>query len=123
LCTGVIEKHTNVSVAPNWRAFGRELLPFKQKVVGSSPTGDTKMMNMETLKQIVNGTLAKLIHVCNGKAYYIIDTAEHSYQLEIDCLDKEWKDIYILPKYKAITLMRWIRKGIEKNNETFIMLK
>ncbi len=78
---------------------------------------------METLKQIVNGTLAKMSHMCNGKAYYIVDTKEHSYQLEIDCLDKEWKDVSILPKYKAITLMRWIRKGIEKNNDTFIMLK
>jgi hypothetical protein len=78
---------------------------------------------METLKQIVNGTLAKLDHICNGKAYYMINTAEHTYQLEIDCLNKEWNDIYILPKYKAITLMRWIRKGIEKNNDTFIMLK
>jgi len=78
---------------------------------------------METLKQIVNTTLAKMSHVCNGKAYYIIDTKEHSYQLEIDCLDKEWKDIYIYPEIKAITLMRWIRKGIEKNDDSFIILK
>ncbi len=78
---------------------------------------------METLTQIVNGTLAKMSHMCNGKAYFTIDTAEHSYLLEIDTLDKEWKDVHVLPKYKAITLMRWIRKGIEKNNDTFVLLK
>jgi hypothetical protein len=93
------------------------------KHAGSNPAIPAKMTSMETLKQIVSGTLAKMSHVCNGKAYYTIDTAEHQYQLEIDCLDKEWKDVYVLPKYKAITLMRWIRKGIEKDNGTFMMLK
>jgi hypothetical protein len=79
---------------------------------------------MEKLSQIVsNGTLAKLSHVCNGKTYFIIDTAEHSYQLEINSMDVEWKNMYIVPQYAAITLMRWIRKGMENDDGTFILLK
>jgi len=77
---------------------------------------------MESLKEIVKGTEANLIHVCNAKAIYHIKTEKHTYQLEIDCLDEEWKDVYILPKYKAITLMRWIRKAIDKNDNKFIQL-
>jgi hypothetical protein len=78
---------------------------------------------MENLKDIVKNTTAKLIHICNGKAYYRIDTDNHSYQLEINCMDAEWNNVYIMPEYKAITLMRWIRKAIETNSDTFIMLK
>jgi len=80
------------------------------------------MMIMETIKTIVNGTQASLSHVCNGKACYKIMTADHSYQLEINLMDAEWKDVYVYPEYKAITLMRWIRKGIESNDGSFIML-
>ena len=83
----------------------------------------TKLLSMENIKEIVNGTMAKLSHVCNGKAYYRIDNENHSYQLEINCNDSEWKDVYIYPEIKAITLMRWIRKGMEKQDDTFIMLK
>lgn len=78
---------------------------------------------METLTQIVKGTMAKLSHICNGKAYYRINTEEHEYQLELNCLDSEWKDIYILPIFASISLMRWIRKGIENEDNTFIQLK
>ena len=78
---------------------------------------------MESIKTIVNGTQASLSHVCNGKACYKIITADHSYQLEINLMDSEWKDVYVYPEYKAITLMRWIRIGLEKNDGSFIMLK
>ena len=80
-------------------------------------------MYIEDIKTIVNGTQANLAHICNSKSCYIIMTAEHSYQLEIDLMDSEWKDIYVYPAYKTITLMRWIRKGIEKNDDSFIMMK
>ena len=78
---------------------------------------------METIKTIVNGTEATLSHVCNGKACFKIMTAEHSYQLEIDLMNSEWKDVYVYSVYKAITLMRWIRKGIDSDDGSFIMLK
>lgn len=79
---------------------------------------------METLKEIVNGTMAKLTHICNGKAYYKIDTENHSYQLEIDIMNMdEWRDVYVQTEYKSITLMRWIRKGITANDDSFMVLK
>jgi hypothetical protein len=74
-----------------------------------------------TLKEIVTGTTATLTHVCAGKVYYQIDVENSSYQLEIDSLEDEWKTTYLMPTFKAITLMRWIRKGIE--NETLIQVK
>jgi hypothetical protein len=80
-------------------------------------------MIMENITTIVKGTNASLSHVCNGKACYKIMTANHSYQLEINLMDAEWKDVYVFPEYKAITLMRWIRKGIESQDDSFIMLK
>jgi len=52
-----------------------------------------------------------------------IMTADHSYQLEINIMNEEWKDVYVYSEYKAITLMRWIRLGLEKNDGSFIMLK
>jgi hypothetical protein len=78
---------------------------------------------METLKEIVNGTMAKLSHICNGKVYFKIDTVEHQYQLEIDSMNSEWKNIYIVSEYKTITLMRWIRESIKNNDDKFIQLK
>lgn len=77
---------------------------------------------METIKEIVTGTIASLTRICNGKLYYWIQTNKHLYQLEINCNDDEWKNVDILPEFKTLTLMRWIRKGIDNNDETFIML-
>jgi len=45
----------------------------------------------------------------------------HLYQLEINSLDEDLKTTYLEKEYKAITLMRWIRKGME--GSTFILLK
>ena len=73
---------------------------------------------MENLTTIVKGTTAKLTHICYGKVYYQIDTLNHKYQLEINSMDEEFKTTYLFPEFKAITLMRWIRKGIE--NGSFI---
>ena len=73
---------------------------------------------MEDLKTIVKGTKAELSFVCFGKVYYRIKTDKHLYQLEINSMDDELKTTYLDPEFKAITLMRWIRKGIENN--TFI---
>lgn len=75
---------------------------------------------MEDLKTIIKGTLAKLTHICQGKVYYEIKTENHTYQLEVDSMDEEFKTTYLNPEYKSITLMRYIRKGIE--NGTFIQM-
>ena len=76
---------------------------------------------MENLKTIVKGTKATLSFVCAGKVYYHIETENHLYQLEISSTDDELKTTYLKKEYKAITLMRWIRKGMENN--TLIQLK
>ena len=78
---------------------------------------------METLKQIVNGTQAEMTHVCNGKVVYQINTTEHLYQLELDSTAAEWENTYMSPSFKSITLMRWIRKGLETGDGSFIRLK
>jgi hypothetical protein len=79
-----------------------------------------------TLKEIVKNSDAVLSHVCEGKVYYeiVVYTTEKPsavYQLEIDSTDDEWKATYLYPKFKAITLMRWIRKGFE--NGKLIQIK
>ena len=77
---------------------------------------------MEKLKSIVKGTSAKLSHVCGGKAFYQIRTENHLYQLEINSTEKEWETTYLFPEFKSIMLMRWIRKGIEAEDGSFIQL-
>jgi len=74
-----------------------------------------------TLKEIVTGTKAEMQYVCNGIVYYNIKVENSIYQLEIDSNEDEWKATYIYPEFKAITLMRWIRKGMK--NEKFIQIK
>ena len=74
-----------------------------------------------SLKQIVKGTEAHMSHVCAGKVYYEIIVDDSIYQLEIDSMTDEWKTTYLYPNFKAITLMRWIRKGFE--NGKLIQIK
>jgi hypothetical protein len=78
---------------------------------------------MEKLTSIVRGTTAKMVHVCNGKVIYQIETSNHLYQLEVDSNQQEWETTYLLPSFKSITLMRWIRKGLENKDGTFITLR
>ena len=75
------------------------------------------------MTSIVKGTMANMVHVCKGKVIYQINTSNHLYQLEIDSTGQEWDSTYLLPAFKAITLMRWIRKGIESGDGSFIKLK
>lgn len=74
-----------------------------------------------TLKKIVTGTKAKMQYVCDGMVYYNIEVENSIYQLGIDSKEDEWKTTYLYPEFKAITLMRWIRKGID--NGRFVQIK
>ena len=79
-------------------------------------------MLKHSLKQIVsNGNLAQVSHICEGIVYYTIRVGSSEYQLGLDSNDGEWKATYLKPEFRAITLMRWIRKAIE--TETLIQLK
>jgi len=74
-----------------------------------------------SLKEIVqNNNMAILDYINQGKLYYKILVDKTIYQLEIDSMEDEWKNEYIKIHYKAITLMRWIRKGM--SNGKFIQL-
>ena len=78
-------------------------------------------MLTHTLKEIVKDNDALMTHVCEGKVYYQIHVGESTYQLEINSMEDEWKTTYLLPRFKAIVLMRWIRKGMEDG--TFIQIR
>jgi hypothetical protein len=87
--------------------------------LGTKPT-ENKLNKIEhSLTDIVKGD-ARISHICNGVIYYNIKVGDALYQLPIDCKEEEWKDTYIQVEYKAVTLMRWIRKAI--NNDTLIRL-
>lgn len=91
-----------------------------------------------TLKEIVDGTTAVLSHVCEGKINYEIRVPNKSddplactithapkdsvYCLIIDTTVEEWKATYLMPEMKTIHLMRWIRKGIKKEDNTFFQI-
>jgi hypothetical protein len=62
--------------------------------------------------EIVKNKTAKLSYICACKAYYNIDD---EYLFPIDLTSDEWKTTYLYPEYKAITLMRWIRQALEKD--------
>lgn len=74
-----------------------------------------------TILDIVKNNDALMTHVCEGKVFYVIHVGESSYQLEIDSTTDEWKTTYLYPRFKALTLMRWIRKGIDDG--TLIQIK
>jgi len=77
---------------------------------------------MERLIEIVKGTKACMTHVCEGKVFYQIKTGKHLYQLELDSCDPDWRATYLMPEFKAIHLLRWIRKGIEDEDGCLIKL-
>jgi len=88
---------------------------------------ENTMTLAHTIKEIVKNSEAVLSYVCEGKVYYeihVLSTTEKpsgTYQLEIDSTTDEWKATYLYPTFKAITLMRWIRKGFE--NGKLIQIK
>jgi len=79
-------------------------------------------MKQRTLKEIVTGTMAEIQFICDGMVYYHIKVEDSLYHLTINSNDDEWKNTYIYPELKSITLMRWIRKGM-KDGENFIQIR
>jgi len=72
---------------------------------------------METLKEIIKGNRAKFSHAIAGVLYYVVETPKNKYQFAIDMNDRD--DVgttTFVDEYKAITLMRYIRKAMEKDN-------
>lgn len=77
---------------------------------------------MITIKEAVKNTTAKFSYACAGVLYYVVEIGEDKYQFPVDMNNKE--DVgatAFFSEYKAITLMRYIRKAMESEN--FIKIK
>ena len=69
-----------------------------------------------TLKEIVKDNMSKFSHAIAGVLYYIVETSNGKYQFPIDMNDRD--DVgttTFVDEYKAITLMRYIRKAMEND--------
>lgn len=80
-------------------------------------------MKKHSLKEIIQVPIATLYHVCEGNVVYLINFWESAYLLTINSNDDEWKATYLLPEMKPIHLMRWIRRGMENQDGSFIQVK
>ena len=70
---------------------------------------------MITIKEAVKGTISKFDHACAGVLYYIDYVGGDQYQFPIDMNDKaDVGTADFLAEYKSITLMRYIRKAMDK---------
>lgn len=69
------------------------------------------------IKEIVeNNNMAKFSHAIAGVLYYEVKVKDDNYQFSIDMNDKSDVGTGTFPcEIKAITLMRWIRKAMDKN--------
>ncbi len=87
-----------------------------------------------SIKEIVKGNAANLVHICEGIVLFKIevpnistsdeyDLKDSIYLLEINSTDDDWKSTFILPAIPAIQLMRWIRKGIDNDDGSFMQTR
>lgn len=68
------------------------------------------------LKEIVgSNNKANFSHYRDGNFFYVVKVQDHVYSFPIPI--EEAKGTTLFAEFKAITLMRWIRKAIE--NKTF----
>ena len=77
---------------------------------------------MITLKEAIKNTTSKFSHACAGILYYIDYVGDEHYQFPIDMNNKD--DVgtaTFFSEYRSITLMRYIRKAMDK--EEFIKIK
>jgi len=72
------------------------------------------------LKTIVSdGNKAKFSHYRDGNLFYLVKVQDQTYSFPIPIEDA--KGTTLFAEFKAITLMRWIRKAIE--DKTFQLVK
>lgn len=68
------------------------------------------------VKDIVKGTTAKFEYASCGVLYYKVETDTHVYIFPVDMNEEGNGTTRFEAEYKAITLMRWIRKSIERED-------
>lgn len=70
---------------------------------------------MKIVDIVKNGNMASFSHFCDGILYYTVEFEGKTYMFKIETDTKE-VGVGVFPaSIKAITLMRWIRKSIDKN--------
>lgn len=73
-----------------------------------------------TIKDVVkDNKIARIVHCIAGVIYYEVDMGEEKYQFPVDMNDKADVGTSTFPaEIKAITLMRYVRKAMDKG--TFV---
>lgn len=70
---------------------------------------------MITLKEAIKDTKSKFSHAIAGVLYYIDEVGEDKYQFPVDMNDKnDVGEAVFGSEFKSITLMRYIRKAMDK---------
>jgi hypothetical protein len=76
---------------------------------------------MKVIDVVRNENMAKFSHYCGGNLYYTVEVEGSTYIFDINT-DPNEVGVAVFPnEIKAITLMRWIKKSIDKDE--FIKIK
>lgn len=76
---------------------------------------------MINITDVVKGNVARFSHAIAGVLYYTVATENGNYQFSIDMNDTDDVGTATFPaECKAITLMRYIRKSMEKEELVLI---
>lgn len=76
---------------------------------------------MKVIDVVRNGNVARFDHFCGGNLYYTVDVNGSTYLFSINTDPREVGTGDFNSEMKAITLMRWIKDSIEKDE--FIKIK
>lgn len=64
---------------------------------------------------LVNGTLANFSYYRNGSLFYTINKDGDEFEFPIHLDGEDTEEVSFVTQHKAINLMRWIRKAMDKN--------
>ena len=84
----------------------------------SMPSGE-KLMSHDLKTIVSDGNKAKFSHYRDGNFFYLVKVQDQTYSFPIPIEDA--KGTTLFAEFKAITLMRWIRKAIE--DKSFQLVK
>jgi hypothetical protein len=82
-------------------------------------TSGEKVMSHDLKTIVSDGNKAKFSHYRDGNFLYVVRVQNQEYSFPIPIEDA--KGTTLFAEFKAITLMRWIRKAIE--DKTFQLVK
>jgi hypothetical protein len=82
-------------------------------------TSGEKLMSHDLKTIVSNENKAKFSHYRDGNFFYVVKVQEQAYSFPIPIEDA--KGTTLFAEFKAITLMRWIRRALE--DKTFQLVK